>query len=136
MTWSIALLPVEGMQNVDASTPVSACFGYVVSGSAGCGTPWWPERFTTPLFASVKQGFVVLPLQQSWLTPPLESTQTCVPGLSGSSILLRHASPVQGAPPRGGSGSHRRMAYVCNVPIAALQCEACAASHPAPVTLS
>src|SRR5690348_16021186 len=51
-----------------------------------------------PPFARVKHGFAVLLLQQSWLTPPLESTQTWVPGATGSSILPTHASPVQGAP--------------------------------------
>ena len=44
---------------------------------------------------------------EPWLTPPFESRQICVPGLSGSSILSRHASPVHGAlqvPPPHASG--------------------------------
>src|SRR6185436_748145 len=94
VTVSIVLVPVAGMQKVEARTPVCD-FGYVVSGSGGCGGLAFPVRVRFPLASRRKQGWLVLLTQQAWLSPPLESLHTIVPGLVGSSTCSTHAFPVQ-----------------------------------------
>jgi hypothetical protein len=56
-------------------------FGYVSSGHAGCGTSARPVVVITPELPGPvgKQGVDVLFEQQSWLMPPLRSTQTVAP---------------------------------------------------------
>src|SRR5262245_66001580 len=77
-----------------------------------------PLRVIEPPLVSVKHGRWVLLLQQSWLRPPLESTQIMLPGFVGSSTCETQARPVhvepQPAPPHeSGCGGTPRGSPAC-----------------------